>query len=267
MANERAFLESCLCTFDQFETQWYGHWCGELREVLLPHRKQWEFCFVSQALFERGMIGPGKRGLGFGVGREPLPALYAKYGCSIVATDQAESSAIATGWMQPHQGTDILSSLNVRGICAEDPFRRLVSYRATDMNHVPEDLVDFDFVWSSCSFEHLGSIQNGLDFVVRAMDCLRPGGVAVHTTEFNVSSNSNTFISETCVLFRRRDIEELVGTLTALGHTVAGVNYDPGSTPSDQYVDLPPYRSFPHLKVQLGQYVTTSIGLIITKAC
>ena len=37
----------------------------------------------------------------------------------------------------------------------------------------------FDFVWSACAFEHLGSILNGLEFVVNSVKCLKPGGVVL----------------------------------------------------------------------------------------
>ncbi|HZI52320.1 MAG TPA: hypothetical protein VFD56_01350, partial [Chitinophagaceae bacterium] len=49
-------------------------------------------------------------------------------------------------------------------LCDEDLFRKSVVYRAVDMNKIPGDLVDFDFNWSSCSFEHLGSIEKGMRF-------------------------------------------------------------------------------------------------------
>ena len=34
-----------------------------------------------------GLYRPGKRGLVFAVGTEPLPAMFASFGCAIVATD------------------------------------------------------------------------------------------------------------------------------------------------------------------------------------
>ena len=57
-------------------------------------------------------------------------------------------------------------------------------FRAVDMNDIPPDLRGFDFTWSSCALEHLGTLRAGADFVVEQMTCLRPGGVAVHTTEY-----------------------------------------------------------------------------------
>ena len=69
------------------------------------HRKIWEFCFIAQALDERGMLARGRRGLGFAVGTEPLPAMFASRGCAIVATDLATAvvagvivSALAYAW-------------------------------------------------------------------------------------------------------------------------------------------------------------------------
>ena len=51
------------------------------------------------------------------------------------------------------------------------------------MRDLPDDLGSFDFIWSSCSFEHLGSLGEGERFVLEALRFLKPGGVAVHTTE------------------------------------------------------------------------------------
>lgn len=44
------------------------------------HRKEWEFVTISQALDERRMLQQNRRGVGFGVGRELLRALFAKHG-------------------------------------------------------------------------------------------------------------------------------------------------------------------------------------------
>jgi hypothetical protein len=66
----------------------------------------------------------------------------------------------------------------------------------------------YDFLWSSCALEHLGSLDAGLDFVVNAMDLLKPGGTAIHTTEFNLSSDDETLTSGPCVIYRRRDIDD-----------------------------------------------------------
>ena len=85
---------------------------------------------------------------------------------------------------------------------------------------MPDDLRGFDFTWSSCAFEHLGNLAAGCDFVVEQMRCLAPGGVAVHTTELNVSSDDRTVESGATVLYRRRDIEDLAARLRRLGYRI-----------------------------------------------
>lgn len=257
-------LRSRLCTQDQFQTGMYIQWCRQLQEQPRFHRKLWEFCYICQSLWERGMLVMGNKGLGFGVGQEPLPGLFASYGCQIVGTDLDEKSAQDAGWAATKQHMASTQMMNQRGICQQDAFDRLVTGRVVDMNRIPPDLRDFDFVWSSCSLEHLGSIDKGLDFIVNSIKCLRPGGVAVHTTEFNVSSNTETLDTGGTVLFRHRDFKDLVDRLTAAGHHI-DVSYDLGQGPADYYVDVPPYTASMHLKLKLDRYVTTSIGLIICK--
>jgi hypothetical protein len=210
------------------------------------------------------MLRPGCRGLGFGVGPEPLAALFASFGCDIVATDLQQEAARRTGWVDTQQHAGGLAILNQYAICKPSSFQQLVNFRYVDMNAIPSDLRGFDFTWSSCSFEHLGSIKKGLQFLENQMACLRPGGIAVHTTEFNVSSDRKTISHGDFVLFRRRDIEKIASRLRAKGHSI-DLDFDPGTSPADKHIDLPPFVNLPHLKLQMGNYVITSIGLTITK--
>ncbi len=80
-------MVSCLCRQEHFALPQYAYWCKRIKEVPRWHRKQWEFVYICQALWEAGMLDAGKRGLGFGVGKEPLVALFAALGCNITATD------------------------------------------------------------------------------------------------------------------------------------------------------------------------------------
>jgi cyclopropane fatty-acyl-phospholipid synthase-like methyltransferase len=210
------------------------------------------------------MMSPGRRGLGFGVGQEPLVAVMAARGSSVVATDLDSEEATKQGWADTGQYAATLEALNGRGICPADRFSALVKYRVADMNKIAPDLVGFDFVYSSCAFEHVGSIELGLQFVKNSLKCLRPGGIAVHTTEFNVFSNDATIDHQQTVLFRRQDIDRLAADLTSQGHEIV-LNYNTGSGPFDRHIDVPPWSGI-HLKLQLEQYVTTSLGLLIQKA-
>jgi len=260
-------LKSGLCRQGDFALDAYRYWMRALNRTPSFHRKQWELFYVTQALHERGKLVPGTRGLGFGVGQEPLPALFASLGCHVLATDQAAEEAVRAGWAQTGQHATDSSHLNKDGICDEALLRQRVAFRCADMNAIPEDLsAQFDFCWSTCSFEHLGSLEHGKRFVEDSIKTLKPGGVAVHTTEFNLSSNSDTIESRDLSIYRRCDIEDLVERLSRRGCRVEPIEWEPQTGFVDKYVDLPPYHEAPHLRLRLGAYDCTSIGLIIAKS-
>ncbi len=258
--------KSELCKAVDFQSDWYRKWSAKIREEPRMHRKQWEYNYILQALYERGCLKKGHRGLGFAVGTEPLPAVMAGYGCEIVATDLDYEIGRSLGWDSGAQLCHGLNSLNQRGICAEDVFLKKVKFRPVDMNAIPADLNGFDFNWSSCSFEHLGSIRRGVDFLRNQLDTLKPGGWAVHTTEYNISSENETIAEDrNTVIFRRSDISAFVDWAKEEGHYVEPLDFSLGNRPEDFSVDLPPYKPEPHIRLLLSGYVVTSIGLIIRK--
>jgi hypothetical protein len=135
------------------------------------------------------------------------------------------------------------------------------------MRKIPADLTGFDFCWSCCALEHLGSLEAGWNFVMRTLDCLKPGGVSVHTTAYNIESNDATFDKGPTVWYRKRDMETLRDRAKAAGHLLAELDLDPGDGPLDRLIDGPPvYHNRPVLKLMMGPYLTTCIGLIIRKA-
>ncbi len=257
--------KSELCKAKDWQTDWFQRWVKEINEPARFHRKQWEFVYVMQALWERNCIVRGKKGLVFAVGTEPAPSIFADYGCEILATDIFPEEGIKKGWTEGDQLCFGIESLNKRGLCSDEVLRRHVRYRSVDMNDIPPDLKGFDFNWSSCSFEHLGSIEKGMEFLKNQLKTLKPGGWAVHTTEFNVSSNDQTLDHGDTVIFRMRDLEQLVKELRAEGHFVEEMDYSLGGLPEDYAVDTYPHQQEVHLKLQLNEYVVTSIGIIIQK--
>jgi hypothetical protein len=256
----------CTCRQEHFRDPWYGHHMALLRQPPRFHRKQWEFHYIVDALRRNGMLAPGKRGVGFGVGREPLSAFFASSGIEIVATDMDAERAVRSGWAGSNEHAQSLAALNAKGICDPMIFERSVTLRIADMNRIPEDLRDFDFCWSACALEHLGSIERGMLFVEASLECLKPGGVAVHTTELNLDSNEHTLDHSTTVIPRRRDFEALAERLARNGHHMETLNFDAGKAPLDRYVDVPPYREDGHLKLLLERYASTSFGLTVHKA-
>lgn len=226
------------------------------------HRKHWEWVFIIHHLLDGGVLRDGSRGLGFGVGQEGLPAMFAAQGCEVLATDAPEDT---NGWVESGQHSSSRDHLRAPWIVPDADFDRLVSHRLVDMNAIPPDLRGFDFTWSSCCFEHLGSLEAGMDFVVSSVECLNPGGIAVHTTEFNLSSDEDTLTEGSTVVYRRSDMESLVARLRALGHDARTFTVAEGAHPLDSHIDAPPYAT-PHLKLQLAGYVTTSAGVVVRRA-
>ncbi len=259
-------LRSCLCSAAQLESPAFRDWFERMKRGFSYHRKLWEWAYICQALAERGLLAPGKRGLGFAVGTEPLSSLFASLGCQIVATDLDSGDSRAAGWAGTNQLAHNLERLNESGLCDPADFRRLVSFRPVDMNHIPDDLRGFDFTWSSCSFEHCGSIELGLEFLWNQFECLKPGGCAVHTTELNLTSDRRTISTGNTVLFRRRDIESFLRRVISAGHSFEPLDLSLGNHPLDRWVDRPPYSQNGHLRLQVGLFATTSIGLILYKA-
>jgi 2-polyprenyl-3-methyl-5-hydroxy-6-metoxy-1,4-benzoquinol methylase len=265
-------LGSRVCRQADIEHDWLRHWCARQRAAPVYHRKLWEDCYVLQALWEAGMLAPGRRALGFAVGREALPAFLAAEGVEVLATDLDPGDARARDWIRTGQHAQ--ERLFQPELLDRADFDRLVSFRAVDMTRIPEDLQQggFDLVWSVCAMEHLGTLERGLDFVLAAMRCLRPGGIAVHTTEYNMDAAGGTLRRGTTVLYQRRHLEALAARLAAAGHAMLPLDEAQGAGMMDRFVDLPPYAEAasplgvvfpPHLRLSVRGYPVTSAGILV----
>jgi SAM-dependent methyltransferase len=257
---------SAICTQQRLTGPTAERWCKELD---IPHNLErwvWEKIQIARALDEAGAVGPGKRGLGFGVGREGLVAWFAARGCDVTATELAPDDARAGAWTGTGTTLGTLEALQRPNLCDPAVLAERVTTRWVDMNDVPDDLVEFDFTWSACCLEHLGDLDAGMRFVERSLDCLKPGGIAVHTTEFNLASNDRTLDTGGIVLYRRRDIDALAQRLAAAGHELAPLDLDNGPGVLDWFVSDEPSQLAPALRVRIGGYVSTTLALVIRKA-
>jgi hypothetical protein len=272
-----ANLHSKASTQADLESNWAAYWCAELKAPRVFHRKLWEFAFVLQALWERGMIGPDKCGLGFGCGHEPIPSYLASKGVRLTVTDMAPEDAQSKGWTNTDQHATTIDSLFMRHLVDRGTFDRNVGLRYVDMNAIPADLKDYDFCWSVCALEHLGSIAKGLAFIRHSLATLRPRGVAIHTTEFNFLNEDQTIDNWPTVLFQRRHFAELAEELRQEGHDIGELDFRIGDKPLDKFIDVPPFaHDWPqsvapewgapaHLKISIDGFASTCFGLIIRK--
>ena len=263
-------LKSSIVKKSDFDTQNFKRLTSELHESWRYHRKLWEFVKIAETLEILNKLKPDNCGLGFGVGTEPLPAYFASKGCSILATDQPSTNTNAANWTGSNQYCNELNDLNKTNICETTIFNKLVNFRPVDMNWIPIDLPKFDFIWSACALEHLGTLQHGLWFILRTLSLLKPGGVAVHTTEFNLSSNDATNDYHANNIYRQKDIQTLNRTVTDLGFSMY-TDFTRETHEYDTYVDRGTCPGFndgyskPHLNLQIDSFDATSIILIISK--
>lgn len=235
-----------------FHADWYR---ARADEFALYSRKQWEFCAIANVAAQ---VHPLVDALGFGCGRETLPAWLAARGVNVVATDRGDET---TAWTQTGQHTRGLQDLAQPLMISRDNLEARVTFAPADMNAIPAHLRGFDFVWSCGSLEHLGGLDAGLRFICEAMRCLRPGGIAAHTTEYNPNDGAPTLESPDLSLYRRQELEGLAARLAAQGDTLRPIDYTMGTSPADHFIDQPPFTNY-HLKIKVGHWTTTSILLI-----
>lgn len=271
-------LETSLSVQDDIESDWAAHWCAELKIPVVYHRKVWELVYILQAMFENGHMKPGCRALGFGCGEEPIASYLASLGMRVTITDLDPERAQVAGWVNTNQHAASLAQAYKPYLVTSDAFEQLVDLQYVDMNDIPPSLKDYDLCWSICALEHLGSIENGLKFIEGSLKTLRPGGLAVHTTEFNINAEGPTIDNWVTVLFQQKHIRTLAERLRAKGHYVAELNFDLGKKVMDRFIDLPPFHHNMsaeiqewvgeqyHLKVGFDGFITTCIGIIVRKA-
>lgn len=164
-----------------------------------------------------------------------------------------------------NQHASAIEDVNIKGILTQEELLENVSFRPVNMNCLPDNLRNFDFLWSCCALEHLGDMSRGIKFILNSMKCLKPGGIAVFTTEYNVSSNDETVLKGGTVFFRQKDIELLSQELKKINCVLSPVNFNPGTGFLDKIVSLPPWIMDLHLKLLVDDFVITSMGLVILK--
>lgn len=264
----RIGLTSKACVQEDVDSAWFGYWAARLKSAPIYHRKLWEFCYILQALFDSGALRRGANCVGFGCGEEPLPSLFASMGISVTATDAPRDIIEATGWAATKEYSYSVEALFKPFLCDRQDFNRLVSLSYVDMNEIPSSFREkFDFTWSSCALEHLGSIANGLRFIEKSLNCVKPGGVAVHTTEWNFTSEEETIDHQGTVLFQRGHFEHMAQCLSEVGYKVQPLDFRMGSGLLDKFIDIPPYESHQeaHLRLTICGFGATSFGIIVNK--
>lgn len=255
-ANSEKVPATCrLCTSSDIYSSWHRRLSASLRANNFKLRKIWEWTYTIQVLYDHGYLTAGATGLGFGCGTEPLASCFANFVDGLLITDAPPHIIEGKGWSDTNQHTANLEQAKHEWLATKERMDKVMSFEFADMNNIPPTFFDrFNFVWSSCALEHLGSKRQGLYFIAQSARCLKPGGIAVHTIEYDLSGQSTIDNWET-VLFNERDFRvTLVDMLNSLNENRNGAQYElcpfdlsRGHAFIDGYVDIPPYSYHPGL--------------------
>lgn len=257
--------------FSDFDSHWYKKWSIPLKQYgkhiqnyKLRSNKFWQNAIIAQILYDNDMLKTSKKGIGFGVGQERLPAFFASKEVVVTATDQKPTTR-AKLW-QENELAKSLDSLNNLGICNQRDFLKNVSFRHVDMRKIPQIFYNkYDFVWSNCALGHLGSIDEGLRFILESARCLKPSGVAVHTTEINVTEDDITADQGSTVVFRPKDLIKLAAGLRRAGFSLEIPRLSFGKSSDDERVSFSPEFGNDYSKILISGHIATQIVLIVKR--
>ena len=261
-----SYMGSANCQARDFYTKNYVAFCADIGEKVLLHRKRWEFAFISEHLSRAGALIPSLKGSASAWERNRFQRYLPPKGARYWRLTRRQVPRVLAR-EATNQWSSGIAKLFRPKIISEELLRERVRFTFCDMASIPDDYINsFDFCWSACCFEHLGSLERGADFVVESIEkTLRPGGIACHTSELNVSSNVNTVEYGGTVLYRLQDVEKLIARIESRGHEVLKLPFEPGLSYIDHLVHVPPYSSEVHLKTRVGAFVTTSFGLVVRR--
>ena len=210
-----------MTTRRDFDSEWFLRWKPVLSFSDRIHRKFWEMAIVTETLHNHGMLTHGRKGVGFGVGSESLTKIFADMGAEILATDLLPES-----WRETHKGFFDLGK------------HPRIENRIVDMNWIDgtsgKSSVEsdgFDFSWSVCSMDHCGTAWWTKRFLLNQMNCLKPGGIGIHTAEYTI--NIGLPRQGATVWLDRADVVDVVDLLTQLGHVAAPIDWFIGDTFDD----------------------------------
>jgi hypothetical protein len=249
---------SQLCTTAQFDEPAFLEIIQAMS--LRPGRTRllWEQAWIVSVLATEGLVARGKSGVAFDAGRERIGALLASRGVTVLGTggdidDDRDAEARRLQLFYPE-------------VVHIDDFDTLVSFAELDPRQARRmPPASHDFCWSVGIPGRLGSIEAALDFFEASLVALRPGGLALHTFSFNLTSDAATWELPDLVVLRRRDIETLAARLAPAGHRLVTFNTHPGHDTADETVKTEAHGPIGH-RQRHGFAVVTSFGLAIRKA-
>ena len=173
------------CTAKQMREPAFRARCRSLGNLPADRTESWQVAYVIQALERYGMLQAGARGLALGDNQPAVTQALIAGGATHLHMALSESDS--------GEGTPFI-----------------------DPADLPGDLFAFDFLLSIRGTDRLGSDQSAAFFIEKGMECLRPGGLAVHVIGHHPAPTTLPNVA-----FDRNGLERIALSLISRGHQVA----------------------------------------------
>lgn len=273
-------LECLLTKESDYLTQEFNIICNTIiKEPIRFHRKQWEIVYIIQMIKNKGFLTSNHIGITFGSGIGIDIKAIANQGCKLIVTDLNELEAKELGWVDTNQHSKNIELFKDDRFNNYEYLNNLILDNNVDMNNIPLKYLEgqYDFATSCCALEHLGNLQNGLNFIINSIQCVKIGGIVVHTTEFNLNSLNDNYDGSTMEhkltsVYRKQDFDWLKAKIITLGHKIYDFDYSTSNGLYDKYIDIPPYHgndNNAHLRLELSdgliKFPATCIGIVIER--
>lgn len=176
---------------------------GLSEPMIVPDSKQWECAMMLRTLTDLGVLRPGAVLAGIGAGTEETTFVLASKGCIVFPTDR---------YLERTPWSDVAPAdfmINARQYSTHSYERGSVIPVHTDARLLALPTNFFDGVYSAGSIEHFGSLEAVAAAAEEIGRILKPGGVAVLSTEFRLDGpNGKPWFNDDCILFTPALIEE-----------------------------------------------------------
>jgi hypothetical protein len=261
--------------YDDFHSDFYAGWLKRLGMGSVYHAKVWEQVMIYSALKKSGKLSTGNKGLGFGVGLEPLVSIFASEGAHITATDQAPEDG--KDWDSDGQLAHGKDSLYYKNYVPKKLFDEHVEFQYHDMNTLEKSFINkYDFIWSNCVIGHLGSMKLSEKNLLRHARYIKYGGISVLTTEMTISSLTETVIDNSdTIIWRLSDLYRVFNDMLGVDMVANRLKLRLAKSPEDYTIFsgglkeandifLGKSKAF-HSKLMFSNWAITQVQIIFKK--
>jgi len=227
---------------------------GLTDDKVAMHRKPYEFTQLLYGCRRLGLLGADASFVSIGAGHEQVLYWLANHVGRVVATDMYEGS-----WQGERAKEGDPTVLVNPDQYAPFPYRKeRLTFMKMDGRYLQFPDGTFDVAYSLSSIEHFGGHAGAVQTMKEMARVVRPGGVVVIATEYVVSGPpcEETFQPDEIHGLVRESGLELVEPIDELVYR----RYQTRPV----RLDVDPYQS-PHMLVQLGDTVFTSVMLFLRK--